>query len=465
MSHRNQAMPARTLPAPHLAQEVARVLADEYPGDLTWWRGAFYAWTGRHWEVTDEADIRGWVRLATERALYDKPGKDGETTPTLWAPSIAKVREVVAALGEGVLRRPGDDDRVLALSNGVLRNPTARELEPHSPSVFNLNSRPFPYEATATCPHWLKFLDEVLPNAPDDVAMLQEWFGYVLSGLTNIHVVMSLAGQSRSGKGTILRLITAMAGTENVAPGSLDGLAGQFGMEPLIGKTLLSFGDVRWNNSNAQVAVQKMLEISGEDKVPVQRKNKTDWEGRLGVRIMFAGNEIPRFSDPSGAMANRLRIIRFTQSFAGREDWGLTDRLMGELPGIFNWALDGLERLLQAGTFTESARSLELRGRVAETGDAFGSFAAEYLEEAAGAWCLEDDVVAAYSEWCERTRRTRDSATADTLRAAVLDAFPVVTNSRDTRRTKRTEAGPRRVRAFSGIRLVTTAIMDDIDFE
>lgn len=464
---RNEAGPARELPAPGLPMDVARELVGSYPSELTWWRGDFWAWEGTHWVTKDESEIRGWIRLVTERATYLKPikGKDGAKTTfeaMRWGPTIAKVRDVMAALGEGVLQRAGDDDRVLALSNGVL-NLAGRTLEPHSPARFNLSARPFPYEATATAPNWAKFLDEVLPEAPDDQAFLQEWFGYVLSGRTDIHAIASLAGASRSGKGTILRILTAMTGTENVAAGRLDALAGPFGLEPLIGKSLLAFGDVRWNNSNAQTAIQRILEISGEDKVTVPRKNKTDWEGTLGVRVMFAGNEVPRFSDPSRAMANRLRIVHFTQSFAGREDYGLTERLLSELPGIFNWALDGLDRLTASGRFTESARSAQLRERVGDGGDATSAFADEYLEPDPDSWCYEDEVVEAYAEWCERTRRQRDSSTADTLRSAILDLFPAVTNDKATRRSKRTLSGPRKVRTFQGLKLM--AVIPGTEFE
>lgn len=466
---RNEPGPARELPNPGLPMDVARVLVDSYPAELTWWRGDFWSWEGTHWVTQDEAVIRGWVRLVTERATYLKPIKDKDGGKTKfeamsWAPTIGKVREVVAALGEGVLQRAGDDERVLALANGVL-DLASRALRPHSPDVFNLSSRPFPYEAGATAPRWEKFLDEVLPNSPDDHRFLQEWFGYVLSGRTDIHAVASLAGASRSGKGTILRVLTAMTGTENVAAGRLDALAAPFGLEPLIGKSLLAFGDVRWNNTNAQTAIQRILEISGEDKVTVPRKNKTDWEGTLGVRVMFAGNEVPRFNDPSRAMANRLRIVHFTQTFAGREDPGLTARLLQELPGIFNWALEGLDRLSATHRFTESARSAQLRERVSEGGDATTAFADEYLELDADGWCFEDDVVDAYGEWCERTRRSRDGATADTLRSAIMDLFPSVTNDKSTRRSKRTDKGPRKVRAFAGLKVTTvvppTTFYDD----
>jgi putative DNA primase/helicase len=468
----NQPGPGRVLPSPSVPMDVARELAPDWPGHLTWWRGEFYAHTGAHWEQADETVIRGWVRLTTERATYlkPKPKKKGEEDkPTefediRWAPTITKVREVVAALGEGVLQRQGEEDHILALANGVLTLDT-KTLQPHDPAIFNLSSRPFPYNPKATADNWIKFLDEVLPNAPDDQKFLQEWFGYVLSGRTDMHVIASLAGASRSGKGTILRVLTAMTGPENVAAGHLDSLTGRFGLEPLIGKTLLAFGDVRWANTNAQAAVQRLLEISGEDRVTVERKNRADWQGTLGTRIMFAGNETPRFTDPSRAMANRLRILRFTQSFAGREDHKLTDRLLEELPGIFNWALTGLDRLNATQRFTESARSADLRSRVSDGGDAPTAFADEYLEAKTGAWSREDDVLDAYSEWCQRTRRLKDSTSADTLRAALLDLFPQAKNGKDTRRTARTAKGPRKVRGYEGLQLLVVEPGTEFDAE
>ncbi len=60
-----------------------------------------------------------------------------------------------------------------------------------------------------------------------------------------------------------------------------------------------------------------------------------------------------------------MAYVAFHHSFLGREDLGLQDRLMGELPGILNWALDGLDRLdKQGGFFTQSSASEDLRAEV-----------------------------------------------------------------------------------------------------
>ena len=69
--------------------------------------------------------------------------------------------------------------------------------------------------------------------------------------------------------------------------------------------------------------------------------------GGVRVVVLHAG---------SGALAGRLLVILFQHSFFGREDPGLTDRLMGELPGILNWAIEGYERLQARGHFVHAAR-------------------------------------------------------------------------------------------------------------
>jgi putative DNA primase/helicase len=53
--------------------------------------------------------------------------------------------------------------------------------------------------------------------------------------------------------------------------------------------------------------------------------------------------------------------VEFSESFYGREDAHLMDRLLQELPGILNWALDGLADLTQAGAFTEPGSAGEAR--------------------------------------------------------------------------------------------------------
>jgi putative DNA primase/helicase len=82
--------------------------------------------------------------------------------------------------------------------------------------------------------------------------------------------------------------------------------------------------------------------ITGEDEMHINRKNKKYWNGKLSTKLLIFANELLRFQDESGALAGRCLTFRMQQSFFGREDENLTEKLLSERPGILNLAMDGL---------------------------------------------------------------------------------------------------------------------------
>jgi putative DNA primase/helicase len=117
--------------------------------------------------------------------------------------------------------------------------------------------------------------------------------------------------------------------------------------------------------------------ISGEDSVTIERKGIGDWNGKLGSRFQIAGNTLPNFGKNTAAMAERLLIFPFDVSFSGKEDRGLTDKLIAELPGILNWALVGLDRLRKRGDFLEPAESMVAKKRLIHISDPIHGFIEE----------------------------------------------------------------------------------------
>ena len=438
---------AATLPPPSQPLKVARELLramDHTEGEIhrAWWRGDFYAWTGAHWEVEELPAIEQWLYQQTGDAVFLKPGKEeGEFVPEPWAPTKKKIGDLVHALGVGELRRAGDQDHALAATNGVV---VARELQPHRPSRFNLFSLPFAYEPDAECPAWETFLEQVLPGDRQAKEFLGEWFGYVLSGRTDQQKMAALIGKRRSGKGTIARVLGAMIGKENVAGVNLNLMAGTFGMENLIGKALATAGDVRWASRNIGDAVPILLEAIGEDTITIHRKNRPAWAGTLGTRFMLMSNETPTFSDRSQALGGRMVFVHFAQSFYGREDTALTEKLMTELPGILNWALDGLDRLTGRGAFTQPASGQDEADHSRRLSDPIGAFIEDWCEIGPDKSITLDHLFLKYRDWCEGEGRTKDSTTKEIfsrdLRAKV-DGLEAV----------RTRVGGKQTRMFRGI--------------
>jgi putative DNA primase/helicase len=433
------------LPSPNQPLAVARALVARMTTPRTWWRGDFYRHTGTHWNVIEDTTIENWIYRQTEDATFLWIGTKGESEVKAWAPSKRKVSDVAHALGVGALHREGEPDKVVALANGVLHIAEGRRvLLPHTAERFNLFSLPFAYDPDAACAAWLTFLDSVLPDDEQAHEFLAEWFGYVLSGRTNHQKMAALIGERRSGKGTIARILTAMLGQENVAGLDLNLLPGNFGLENLIGKSLAISGDVRWHSRHVGDAVPILLQVIGEDAVTAHRKNRSSWNGRLGTRFMMMSNDTPTFSDRSGALAGRMIYLKFDQSFYGREDVSLTDKLLAELPGILNWALDGLERLDGRGRFTEPLSGQAEAEAVRRLSDPIGAFLDDWCQIGPDRSISLDALYLRYKAWCESEGRTKDTTTKEIFSRDLRPKIPGLV-------TKRERIGGKQTRHLYGV--------------
>lgn len=340
----------------------------------------------------------------------------------------------------------------ISTQNGILHVPS-REISPPTPNFFTRNALAFDFHPKATCALWLQTLNQYwLPNEDGtpagEVMLLQEIIGYLLTPDTSLQKIFVLLGPGRSGKGTIGRVITMLLGELNVAASSLQALAQEpFGRQPLIAKSACIISEAAIGPKIDKVTVTGHLKaISGEDSVQVDRKNKTSWVGKLLVRFLMLVNKIPNFADDSSAFSARLVVLRMTNSFVGREDKALTDKLKTELPGILNWALIGYDRLKANGKFTETESSIAAKDNFQRAASPTATFVDERCVLEMDAFISEAAIYGAYRQWCESNGARPD--TKFDLCEAVLAASPSVKRHR-----RAADKDPTRPRGLMGIRL------------
>jgi putative DNA primase/helicase len=234
-----------------------------------------------------------------------------------------------------------------------------------------------------------------------------------------------LVGPKRSGKGTIARVLTRLVGIDNTVAPTLAGLGVNFGLAPLIGKRIAIISDARLGGRADQHAIaERLLSITREDAITIDRKFREAWTGRLQIRILILSNELPRLADASGALASRFIVLVLTHSFFGREDRGLTVRLRPELPSILNWAIAGWRRLIERGYFVMPASSGEAVQEFEDLGSPIGAFIREPCV-VAPARVVETSTL--FESWCEWSKQQgRDHpGTAQTFGRDLRAAFPV----------------------------------------
>lgn len=248
-----------------------------------------------------------------------------------------------------------DPANVIAFQNGLLDVVTG-EFRGPTPTFFTFNAMPYTYDPNASTPaEWLKFLDSIWGDDPENISTLQEWFGYCLVHDNRYQKIMFMVGPTRSGKGTILRALECVVGAGNTASVSLAGLIDTFALQPFVGKRIAVIPDARLRSDQKGIAaiVERILSITGGDLLAIYRKFLPTLYQRLLVRFTICSNESPSLRDSSAAVVDRFIVMRFTRSFLGSEDTGLSDRIASEMPGLFMWALEGLRRLRARGRFIQ----------------------------------------------------------------------------------------------------------------
>jgi putative DNA primase/helicase len=89
-----------------------------------------------------------------------------------------------------------------------------------------------------------------------------------------MHKILLIVGPTRAGKGVISRILGALVGHSNVCGPTLSSLATDFGLAPLLGKPLAVISDARMSGRNSATTVERLLSISGEDTITINRKYK-----------------------------------------------------------------------------------------------------------------------------------------------------------------------------------------------
>lgn len=437
------------------------------------YRGEWHVWDGTKYQIWKDSELKASLtqHVKTEfdrdarRALATyKPDPESEP-PTAKKVTRNVVSNVIQAI-ESLTHLRADIEQPLWLGDEpapvdvrftfptenclldlqALDNGDPRFVSP-TPSFFSPRVVTYSFDPDAQCPEWIKFLRSIWPSDTDSVALLQEYVGYCLTNDTSQHKFLMLVGPPRSGKGTIGRVFKELIGQDNVASPTLNSLAGQFGLWPLLGKTLAIVADARLSGRSDSVGVvERLLSIVGEDPQDVDRKCLPPLTAtRLPVRFLVMSNEVPSLTDASSAIVTRTAMLRMTRSFTGREDRNLESRLLEELPGILNWGIAGWQRLIKRGHFEQPATGQELVDELKRQASPISEFIDDCCEVGPEFMVPIHNVYKAYKDWCSEHGRDHAgtlSSFGKNLRAAV-SSLDVV----------RPGSGSSRQRVYTGIGL------------
>ena len=300
-----------------------------------------------------------------------------------------------------------DDDRLgshrnkIVLRNGVY-NLETYELEPFNPELYAISYLPITYYPEADCPRIHQFIEQV---TPDYIDTIYEVFGYCLLNDYPLAYALFLLGGGANGKTTLLNLLEAFIGEENVSNGTLQQLAeDRYLLHILYGKLANISGDIPAKPIK-YTGIIKML--TGGDSLEAPRKYRDPLNFRNTAKLIFSCNKLPPSYDNTSAFHRRPMIIEFPNTFKKGDpdtDTHILEKITTdeELSGLFNKAVMGLRRLLENGRFSDEKSDEEKRLDYIRESDPAQYFVLMYVKVADDPEKVMPKSVlySAYRKWC-----------------------------------------------------------------
>jgi putative DNA primase/helicase len=319
----------------------------------------WFIWDGKRWGADKENKI---MRLAarTVRNIYNELSAlsdNRDKRDALFAHAkksegkqrIMSMIELTKALeGTNILSSQLDShSELLTVNNGVVDLPTGKLL-PARQDYYLTRLAPVDYDSSATCPTWLKFLDQIMEGDQEMVKFLQRAVGYSLTGLCNERCFFILHGEGKNGKSTFLETIQAMLAdyalrtptatlmAQRNAPG---GAQASPDLARLKGPRFVTASESEAGQMLSEALVK---DLTGQDTITARRLYGDLFDFKPEFKIWLCTNNKPIIRGTDPAIWDRIKLIPFTYRVPPQEqDGNLGKKLTAELPGILQWAIKG----------------------------------------------------------------------------------------------------------------------------
>jgi P4 family phage/plasmid primase-like protien len=351
--------------------------------------GSIYIWKETHWSEFDTLFIRAFA----QDNFNPKPTTD-------------HVNEFVNLVKRTNVRPENffDDSTIgrINLANGVLKL-DSMELEPHDPKYGFRYKLDHGYDPKATCPRFDLFMNEITLGRTALVDVLMEYAAYSFSGMPYIYQkALMMSGEGANGKSTFIAVLKKLAGTDSYSSLMLNELDQEYKRAYMVGKLfnvaeetpVKSLGDSSWFKVLSAGGSYMAREIYKKPVNVVSNRTK----------LIMACNELPDMTDFSEGFIRRLLIVPFDAKFSadkGNVDPYIEEKLMAELPGIFNRVVEAYHRLIAQKGFTKSAIVDATITEYKDAQNTVFNWFNEAVEKYTGGLVPAGNLYKSYVEWCK----------------------------------------------------------------
>jgi len=245
---------------------------------------------------------------------------------------------------------------LINIENGTFEiTPTKRTLRAFDRNDFLTHQLPFAYDPDASAPLVQKYLDEVLPDV-NKQKVFAEYCGYIFvkPSVLKLEKMLILYGTGANGKSVFFEILNALLGSENFCSYSLQDLTNDNGYyRAKIGNKLVNYA----SEINGKLETDIFKQMASGEPISVRLPYGEPFNLKEYAKLIFNCNELPKDVEHTNAFFRRFLILGFDVTIPeDKQDKELANKIIqGELSGVFNWILQGLDRLLEQKKFSECA--------------------------------------------------------------------------------------------------------------
>lgn len=244
--------------------------------------------------------------------------------------------------------------KYIPLKGGKLLEWRTGKLLPWDPETHLTYVLPVEYDPNAKCPNWEMRLEQWLPEQGVR-NIIQEFIGYSFIPYMGFEKALLIQGEGANGKSLFLETLQQMLGRDVTTSATMSFLFSRFGKKPLLGKILNIVNEAGADYLRGANADDFKNMVSG-GTVIADIKNKEPISFNNTAKFIFSANHDIKTSDKSDAWGRRILLIPFDKSFKNSTEskTDIMDAMAKEYAGIFNWAVEGLKRLVDQKGFSQS---------------------------------------------------------------------------------------------------------------
>jgi putative DNA primase/helicase len=290
---------------------------------------------------------------------------------------------------------------LINLENGTFEiTPTKRTLKAFDRNDFLTHQLPFEYNPDASAPLFKKYLDEVLPDV-DKQKVFAEYCGYIFikPSVLKLEKMLILYGTGANGKSVFFEILNALLGTENFSSYSLQDLTNDNGYyRAKIANKLVNYASEI--NGKLETDVFKQM-VSGEP-ISVRLPYGEPFILTEYAKLIFNCNELPKDVEHTNAFFRRFLIMGFDVTIAeDSQDKELANKIIqSELSGVFNWILQGLDRILKQKKFSKCAAVENARSDYEKQSDSVKMFIEDFEYKTSTDYTPVSELYTQYKAYC-----------------------------------------------------------------